>query len=338
MGREVKRVAMDFVWPLGKVWSGFLNNRPGPDTCMACNGDGGSPVAQRLENKWYGYEPFDPTDTGSVPLTIDHPPVREFATRNAVRMYFTQRQGFDADITAFWAMVKKPGMQVFLEEHYWLQDDIDREAQRLVTMWNSQWCHHLDADDVKALLDAGRLMDFTARPHNAEQEEILKKQAEAGGSDYWLREGNGYVPTPQEVNDWSITGGMGGHDSINQWVCVKAKCKRLGYRDSCADCRGHGHKWRSQEARKFYNAWKPKEPPKGDGWQMWSTTSEGSPMSPVCESPEALARWLADTGASAMGRDTATYDQWLAMIQAGWAMDMVQKDGKLTSGVEAVSA
>lgn len=28
------------------------------------------------------------------------------------------------------------------------------------------------------------------------------------------------------------------------------------------------------------------------GWQMWEETSERSPISPVCDSPEELARWL----------------------------------------------
>jgi len=50
---------------------------------------------------------------------------------------------------------------------------------------------------------------------------------------------------------------------------------------------------------------------------MWETTSEGSPISPVFESPEKLARWLADTGASAFGSQTATYEEWLSMIHDG---------------------
>ncbi len=78
-------------------------------------------------------------------------------------------------------------------------------------------------------------------------------------------------------------------------------------------------------------------PPKGDGWQMWETTSEGSPISPVCETPEGLARWLADNGASSFGHDTATYEQWLGMITAGWAPSAVLEGGVMKSGVEAVS-
>ena len=72
-------------------------------------------------------------------------------------------------------------------------------------------------------------------------------------------------------------------------------------------------------------------------WQMYEDTSEGTPISPVMETPEMLARWLADTGASSMGRNTATYEQWLATIHRGWAPSMIYtaKTG-LVSGVEAL--
>ena len=78
-------------------------------------------------------------------------------------------------------------------------------------------------------------------------------------------------------------------------------------------------------------------PPKGDGWQMWETTSEGSPISPVCESPEALAKWLAGNNAPAFGRQTATYEQWLKMIQVGWAPSAVVDANGMRSGVAALS-
>jgi len=59
------------------------------------------------------------------------------------------------------------------------------------------------------------------------------------------------------------------------------------------------------------------------GWQMWETTSEGSPISPVLESPEQLASWLVNNKASASGSQTATYDEWLAMIDSGWSASAV---------------
>lgn len=77
------------------------------------------------------------------------------------------------------------------------------------------------------------------------------------------------------------------------------------------------------------------EVPKGEGWQMWEITSEGSPMSPVFDTPEKLAKWLSDNKASVFGYQTATYDQWLGMIKnSGFAVSMVMNDKKMMSGVE----
>ena len=68
---------------------------------------------------------------------------------------------------------------------------------------------------------------------------------------------------------------------------------------------------------------------------MYATCSEGTPISPAFETPEELARWLADTGASAMGSMTATYEQWLAVCRGGWAPSAVVAKGRFMSGVEA---
>jgi hypothetical protein len=69
-------------------------------------------------------------------------------------------------------------------------------------------------------------------------------------------------------------------------------------------------------------------------YQMYENTSEGSPISPVMASPEELARWLADNGASAFASMKATYEEWLAMCRGGWAPSMaVAADGEIMSGV-----
>lgn len=67
---------------------------------------------------------------------------------------------------------------------------------------------------------------------------------------------------------------------------------------------------------------------------MYETTSEGTPISPAFATPEELARWLADTGASAFGGETATYEQWLNTCRGAWAPSLVMIGGKLMSGVE----
>jgi hypothetical protein len=69
---------------------------------------------------------------------------------------------------------------------------------------------------------------------------------------------------------------------------------------------------------------------------MYEDTSEGTPISPAFATPEELARWLADTGASSFGSMTASYESWLRVCQGGFAPSMVLVGGELKSGVEAL--
>lgn len=71
-------------------------------------------------------------------------------------------------------------------------------------------------------------------------------------------------------------------------------------------------------------------------YQMYENTSEGTPISPVMETPEELARWLADNGVSSFVDMTATYEQWLPICKGGWAPSMVISCGEMKSGVEAI--
>ena len=52
---------------------------------------------------------------------------------------------------------------------------------------------------------------------------------------------------------------------------------------------------------------------------------------------EELARWLADSEASAFGREGASYEGWLRVARVGWAPSMVftQQTG-MVNGVDAL--
>jgi hypothetical protein len=77
------------------------------------------------------------------------------------------------------------------------------------------------------------------------------------------------------------------------------------------------------------------EVPDGPGYQLWETTSEGSPISPAKGTPEELARWLSDNRASAFAGMTQTFEQWLAFIVgSGHAVSAVFNGSELVSGVE----
>ncbi len=342
MGREVKRVALDFNWPLRKVWKGFLNERPGPADCHACKGMGSSPAADELKNKWYGYVPFTPEENGSTPLTINHPAVRKFATRNTLQSVFTGRYGFDEGIKIYWEKVKDGTLDTLLSTYPVIEDYIDSEAYRLIDMWNGQWSHHLNAEDIQALLDGDRLSDLTRYPLNEEQKAEYERIEAANnanranpvdGYEYkWFN--NGHVPTPQEVNDWSI--GSFGHDSINQWICVKARCAKMGISSLCEVCNGEGSFWSSEEAKTYHEAWEQEEPPAGDGWQIWETVSEGSPISPVFSTPEELAAWMIIPGNDTSVTKGTTYEQWMGFLQVGWAPSGISDSNGYQDGVKYV--
>lgn len=70
------------------------------------------------------------------------------------------------------------------------------------------------------------------------------------------------------------------------------------------------------------------------GYCMYEETSEGTPISPVFETVEKLASWLAKNNASAFGNNTATYEQWLDTCRRGWAPSLIFDEQGLRSGVE----
>lgn len=70
-------------------------------------------------------------------------------------------------------------------------------------------------------------------------------------------------------------------------------------------------------------------------YQMYETTTEGTPISPVMKSPEALAKWLVDNKVSAYAGMTASYDAWLSVCRGGYAPSIAIGPNGISSGVEA---
>lgn len=284
MSREVRRVPVDFDWPLNEVWSGyFMPDRFKETPCPDCK-NGWSPRAQYLLDLWYGNVPFDPEDTGSERLTVHTPAVRAFAERNIASAPYFYGEG---------------------------EDSVLREARRLAGLWNGAWCHHLTQADVDALVAAGRLRDFT---HTWSPETR------------WQKIEPPVVPTAAQVNEWSLSGF--GHDSINSGIAIEGRCKREGEPVTCQTCRGHGslEKWRCQRIRA--ELWQPIEPPTGEGWQLWETVSEGSPITPVFATREGLVDHLC----SPAYPRRLTRDEAEGLVEAGWVPSMIGNRNGLITG------
>ena len=228
MGREVRRVPMDFDWPLNKTWEGFLC--PHYEKCKPCDGRGSTTAADRL-------------------------------------------------------------------------------------------------NDIVGLL---MISGDDSRPNRGKAHPYFQ----------FMPHTPGMVPSPDmgELTD-GLAGRDGdrifGHDALDRWSAIKKIRQAAGVPDGwgvCEVCAGEGM---PPEIAALAEAWEPTDPPTGDGWQMWETTSEGSPISPVFAAPEELARWLADNGASTFGSDTTTYEKWLGMIEnSGYAFTFGISNGVMKSGVD----
>jgi hypothetical protein len=297
MGREVKRVPLDFDFPWNDtraVWTGYLMpDKFREDDCPDCE-RGYSKYAEKLYRRWYGHQPTKPAYTGSTALTEDTPAVRQFAERNV------------ASAPEFYGTGELA---------------IRLEARRLKSLWNGMWCHHLAQEDVDALVEAGRLMDFT---HTWDPE------------NRWQKIEPPVTPTATEVNGWSLSGM--GHDSINASIVIEARCKRDGQPVVCGTCGGHGSREVYEGQRAEAEAWEATEPPEGPGYQLWETVSEGSPITPVFATPEELANFMvANSWGSQTERMASSFEVAMRFIDAGWAPSGVATaEHGVESGVEFV--
>lgn len=169
------------------------------------------------------------------------------------------------------------------------------------------WYDKITQDEVQALVDEGRLTDFTH----------TWKQGEG-----WKRRKDGYIPTAAEVNACQHQRGSRSHDAINRWILIETRAKRYGVYGKCPVCNGDGTLPHPNEAiRKLYEEWTEYEPPMGVGYQLWETTSEGSPISPVFASAEQLADWCAENATIFAGEKTSA-ENWLNMFHGEKDLEM----------------
>lgn len=238
MGRQIRRVAQGFDWPLNKVWEGFLNpHYQRQRKCPFCDGSGYNEPTKQIADDWYDFE-----GTGR------------------------------------------------------------------------RWCDSITQDEVDALIERGRLMDFT---HRFEP-----------GKGWQKREPEPKV-TAEQVNAWSAGRGMG-HDAINQMICVETRATREGVYGLCEHCDGDGEVWRTEADRIAAEAWEETEPPSGEGWQVWETVSEGSPASPVFATSADLMGWLVEQGHSHQAAER--------FIEVAWVPSLVVSGGRVRQGIDVLAA
>ena len=109
-------------------------------------------------------------------------------------------------------------------------------------------------------------------------------------------------------------------------------------KDMCPQCRHFG-RLAGLEFTTYNCPVSAVQPPAGDGWQLWETVSEGSPISPVFTTAEGLVDFMsqpAEDGRDgwAQGYDRAVAEAWVK--DHGWAPSGIMIGGKMMSGVEGM--
>jgi hypothetical protein len=250
--RTVKRVPLDFNWPLNKVWDGYLCHDGGPcpeegKTCF-----GGSTAA----GKWLDAVARLIAMIGSE--AAEAPNAGELAARGRIYPH------------------------PYLEE--WdtaPRSEIDRAAFERIREIPSQ-------NERFAALDRYRRRNPpTLLPLTGELVQLVMG-----------------LGAPH-------LGGFSGSEV--SWAISQKLLEVAGMPESWGVCPVCGGNADDPAKRSAAEAWKETEPPTGEGWQLWETCSEGSPVSPVFSTAELLADWAAEN-ATVFASIKATRDQWLEMI------------------------
>jgi len=194
------------------------------------------------------------------------------------------------------------------------------------------WRDKLTQAEVDHLVAEGRLQQFVTWEATSTTERswewvtVPRTAAEVNAAN---------APGASEFSELSMSRGVG-----LEWPLIRFRCAQQGLPEYCLRCNGHGNLATDaeREARQAeLDAWEPTEPPTGDGWQYWTTITEGSPLSPVFPTAEGLASWLVSWDCHPRDR-MSSYAAALAFVGKGWAPSgFVGPDGA-HSGPEVIAA
>lgn len=273
MSREVRRVPLDFNWPLRKVWHGYIN--PHYRECPAAK-DNLCDNGRNLGAQWLN------AISRLIAMIGEH----------------SAQEPYQDELRARGWTWPHPYLQGWQQAPH--------------TQWPREVTERLRAIDDP---DVKRREMY--RYHLDNPPRLLSFGPEIGALIKGLAKG-------RELD----TLGSGVAWEISKTLLTAAGMDPETF-GTCTVCNGSGM---DPAAKKAYEAWRETPVPEGDGWQMWSTTSEGQPISPVFATAEECARWCADNGVSAFGVWTADYDWWLKVCHgtAGFGLAVSGGTGETT--------
>jgi hypothetical protein len=130
-----------------------------------------------------------------------------------------------------------------------------------------------------------------------------------------------------------------GHDAIDRWRATEAVIRAAGLEPTqwglCPTCGGTGsvEAYPGQAAQA--EAWERTDPPAGQGWQVWQTVGEGSPITPVFSTADELIDHLVAVGTvwdQARGDGGWRRASAESFVRSGWAPSGLVAGGRVMEG------
>jgi hypothetical protein len=250
MGREIRRVPLDFNWPLNKVWEGFVNphNKPCPETGKTC---------------FSGYK----------------------------------------------------------AEYHWLE-----QVCQLMARMGDEAANAPYESEFKA---RGRIYPDPALSRWESAPEHFTGQGFT-----LIPLGPGLAQLVEALSGEKCGGVMG--SSGTAWGLMKRILKAGGIKTAkqrdqwiyCPVCEGRNM---DPAVWAAHDAWKPYDPPTGEGWQLWETVSDGSPISSVYGTRELFVKHLINKGYSPESAERFT--------EMGWAPSgIITQNGQLLQDIDCALA
>lgn len=289
MSRDIRRVPLDFDWPLNKVWGGYLmpkELRLAP--CPDCSG-GYTPAAAWLNTLMYRLGMLVDDVTRNQPSGKPMHPWLARDTYPPSREKFRPATDREKEAAAEYIQIRESRGEGVGPSYHWVAED------------------GIVADGYEVLRPSG---------------DILELVAGLGKTDT-----NGLY-------------GMLGISSSVSYQMAKTVIEAAGLDPetwgTCPTCGGSGEMG-SDEQRAAVDTWERTDPPTGEGWQLWESVSEGSPISPVFADREGLIHWLTTDYTWGAQKTPLTRSQAEAFVGLGHSIGSgVIIDGEMVSGEAAV--
>jgi hypothetical protein len=147
---------------------------------------------------------------------------------------------------------------------------------------------------------------------------------------------SGYKPVEtislEKVNEYLTSDRRARFDlgvyDISDFNLLKACATVKGAWGMCKYCNGTGEIWHSKEIELLSCSFEGYAPPTGEGYQLWENVSEGSPISPIFEKPEDLAKWIVE-------HEGGNFEGALRFVlKEEWAPSGVMVNGEFMTGIQ----